>query len=471
MKKFIGLLAVLIFLVNPAAAEDDVSGSAVISTGSEGSDASAEASKEVSPFGLSMHIGTVVRIDPDTGEKKTWSQIRLLPEMRLGRPLGLELALGLDIALEWDEENKLNDEEWNETADAVDKILYVRWGSKKARDPFHITLGGLRSVTIGHGLIMGGYSNMVFFPDVKFIGISSGVNTAYGGLEGVVDDIDRTAVAGGRVYITPFKGRLGPIGDRLSFGGTCVIDQRTGANELMVAQAEAVGLALTAAQLLEDEDVMIYGADEEFRIIDTSVIKVIQFTDVARIDGFGHGIATGLLGSVVIIDYKLEYRIFDPDFFPNYFNNFYMAEAPGKRLMLEAIDGEGDQLKGYFGMLGAALFGIVDIRATYEEYERPPIVSAPNNRFHGELTLNNKFFQVIPKVPNIEARGSYDKVHILDLDDFFEIEDVDTLVKGELLYHMNPNLTIAYIYEKRFEEEDGIIGGIESTTVQTRIHF
>ena len=80
-------------------------------------------------------------------------------------------------------------------------------------------------------------------------------------------------------------------------------------------------------------------------------------------------------------------------------------------------------------------------------------------------------FQAIPKVPNIEARGSYDKVHIVDLDDFFEIEDVDTLVKGELLYHMNPNLTIAYIYEKRFEEEDGIIGGIESTTVQTRIHF
>jgi len=471
MKKLFLLLLVSCLVSLPLVAEEDVSGSAVISTGSEGSEASAQAGAEVSPFGLSMHIGTVVRIDPDTGEKKTWSQVRLLPEMRLGRPLGLELALGLDISLEWDEQNKINDEDWNESSDAVDKILYVRWGSKRARDPFYVTLGGLRSVTIGHGLIMEGYSNMVFFPDVKYIGVSSGINTGYGGLEAVVDDIDRTGVAGGRVYITPFKGRLGPIGDRLSFGGTAIVDQRTGANELMVAQAQAVGLTLTTAQLLADEDVLVYGADEEFRIIDTSLIRVVQFTDFAKIDKFGKGIATGFLGKVAIIDYKLEYRIFDPNFYPSYFNGFYMAEGAGKRLALEFINPDGDQLKGYFGMLGASLFGIAEFRGTYEEYERPPEIGEPNNRFHGELTLNNQFFQMIPQVPNIEAKGTYDKVHITDIDDFFEIQDVDTLVKGELLYHMNPNLTIAYIYEKRFEEEDGIIGGIESTTVQTRIHF
>ena len=80
-----------------------------------------------------------------------------------------------------DSQVNIRKSEWDEPSDFIDKILFVRWGTKS--DPFWLKWGALNNVTLGYGGLIGGYSNMMEFPTVRKVGINTGFSFGNFGTE------------------------------------------------------------------------------------------------------------------------------------------------------------------------------------------------------------------------------------------------------------------------------------------------
>ena len=138
-----------------------------------------------------------------------YNQIALRPDFSLGK-----LGIGLDVVLYLDQDGNIRKDDWNEFSDFFDKIMYVRWA--KQGDPFFVRAGTIENTTLGYGLIMNEYSNSIEYPDVKKLGLHTGISKGDVGIELMISDI---------------KGNSGLMGLRgtynigkLKFGGSWISD-------------------------------------------------------------------------------------------------------------------------------------------------------------------------------------------------------------------------------------------------------
>ena len=109
-----------------------------------------------------------------TIDGKIYNQISFRPELRYKK-----LGVGLDINFYIDENGEIYDGNWIEDERyndkmslfqiAMDKIYYVRWGSRY--DDFYFRVGALESVTLGYGTLVDGYSNAMEYPQIKKLGL------------------------------------------------------------------------------------------------------------------------------------------------------------------------------------------------------------------------------------------------------------------------------------------------------------
>ncbi len=112
-------------------------------------------------FGMNLGLGAV------TIDGEIYNQIALRPDVSIGK-----LGVGLDLILYLDANGKVRTAEWDEVEDILDKFLYIRWG--RPGDPFHIRYGTLSDVTLGYGVFVNHYSNMMEFPAIRKVGIHAG---------------------------------------------------------------------------------------------------------------------------------------------------------------------------------------------------------------------------------------------------------------------------------------------------------
>ena len=126
--------------------------------------------KPEKPFNMGLGVGSA------TIDGKIYNQVALRPEISLGK-----LGFGLDLVVYIDSEGNIRKSEWDEPSDFIDKLLYIRWGSKS--DPFWLKWGSLNNVTLGYGGLLGGYSNMMEFPSVRKVGINTGFSFGNFGTE------------------------------------------------------------------------------------------------------------------------------------------------------------------------------------------------------------------------------------------------------------------------------------------------
>ena len=122
------------------------------------------------PFNMGLAVGSATINDT------IYNQVALRPELSFGK-----LGIGFDLVMYIDNEGNIRKDEWDETSDFVDKILYLRWGQKS--DPFWLMWGSLNNVTLGYGGLLNGYSNMMEFPSVRKVGINTGFTIGKFGTE------------------------------------------------------------------------------------------------------------------------------------------------------------------------------------------------------------------------------------------------------------------------------------------------
>ncbi|NQU68176.1 MAG: hypothetical protein HQ510_09570 [Candidatus Marinimicrobia bacterium] len=134
---------------------------------------------------LSGSIGSV------TFGGQVYNQIAFRPEI----PIGTKMAIGLDIYLYIDGDGNIYKDAWNfkdgksTLRTLMDKVYYFRYG--RPEDDFYLRAGAIPSATLGQGILVDGYSNVIEYPFVRQIGANVKFKKDVMGFEAIVSNIKR----------------------------------------------------------------------------------------------------------------------------------------------------------------------------------------------------------------------------------------------------------------------------------------
>ena len=109
-------------------------------------------------------IGTV------TLNRQVYNQLSIRPEIPIGK-----LGVGLDIYQYFNDEGMYLDS-WDFSSGGsayktiIDKIYYLRWG--EPGDNLYFMAGALASVTLGKGILVNNYANIMEYPQVRQVGLN-----------------------------------------------------------------------------------------------------------------------------------------------------------------------------------------------------------------------------------------------------------------------------------------------------------
>jgi len=411
------------------------------------------------------------------------------------RPAGNdEWSFGTDPAYQGD----LMAQATDFAADLALKIKFLEWGEQ--RDPFYLKVGNLKTMTIGHGLVMRNYANDADFPAVRRIGVNMGIDFTKTGFETVVNDLAEPEIFGGRFYVRPAAPSF-----NLAFGISTVADIDP-AGDLPAEQRDLTG----------DPIFLNAGLDLDLPILETNFLTFVLFGDVAGLlpylrepitgqdAGFAtdavmgpegprnYGFSTGAFGNLLMVDWRLEYRYFTGAFEPALYNAMYDRLRGHHALRVadylanpDAAEYQGTT-SGIYGEAGFSLFEAVHVEAGYMW---PWTVTDSGVAFADEDFINLKLGIEKGVIPFADISGSisYERRTFmpallgLTLDEGYApaLFDGNTVMKGEIIYPVAPTLDLAILVTTTtVTNEDGTIvyenGAPKvnpSFSVETRVHF
>jgi hypothetical protein len=277
----------------------------------------------------------------------------------------------------------LRREDWDEFSDYFRIIRFFRYGHKG--DLVFVQVGDLPGATLGHGTIVGRYYNNTDIDHYK-LGLQVDINTLYGGVETLFNNVFLSNIIGARGYFRPWS----------------LVDTESYINNL------ALGLSViadvTAPYVLDDTNrisdgsrrvsdqkpTTVIGGDIEFKVLSTDVLTITPYLDLNGIVDAGIGLHIGILSTfhipIISLDLlaKIEYRRFQGSYIPTYFDSFYEIQKYGypykdpthnteilspKRYVL-------DQMSDAFldGLYAELVFSFIDlftIGASYDDYQGP----------------------------------------------------------------------------------------------------
>ncbi len=473
---------------------------------------------------LGMEIGSV------TIEGETWAKALIQPTFAIGK---LKMSLYLPIIYkdnmfdptDWyhpkgnDEWSFGTDKEgWMDiTADVISdlflKIRYIEWGEQ--RDKFFFKVGNLNDMTIGHGLLMDDYANDADFPSVRKVALNFGLDFKKFGFELMANDLASGLgypdIFGGRIYFRP-----APDVFRFAIGVTGIVD-------LFPAHLLAGTTDEETATLISNtgDPILINASvDFDFPIIENDILSIVFFGDVGGmipyfretvagtdISGFytaalftgdtaspvrNYGIAAGVFGNILIIDYRLEYRNFNGTFKPSFFNNRYdrLRGEYAQELAAYVADSDNAVYDNVVqGIYGEAGFSLLKEQLKLEiGYMAPFYLKAVTDEtlldeIWNSDTLHIEFVMEEGTIPSFDIHGSISLDRTGFVGAFIQAKngdepllallfDENTVVRGELIYPVAETLDIAgVITTTAGYDAEGVFGVTPSISIETRLHF
>ncbi len=381
-----------------------------------------------------------------TVDDEQWTRVAFMVDVPIWR-----FGLGLDIELFMDSEGgfsnkgwEFSKDQWSETL--LRKIRYIRFNHEG--DPFFAKFGGLSSVTMGHGFIVDRFSNMLYYPDERQLGLRLDLNdiSPIGiTLQTMIADVRDFSRDGGilaaRLGIRPFKPSEAPILKNMLFAGTIATDINQYApardwdytlhgseidrdqdgipdgnwqekNYTKLTQGDTLtdeqrANAIAAGNYdteIEHEDSWAKEKYDQFSIIGGDVSIPIVNTKIFGLDIYGQGAmnlddddgnktrgwgigAPGVAANIGPLWSRVEYRQVDGSFEPGYFGPYYQEERIRRDniTVKEHLLDELDQdLKGVFGTLGMDIAGVFVLSGTYQR-----LIGEEDSR--GDKALDQRF--------------------------------------------------------------------------------
>jgi len=488
---------------------------------------------------LGMEIGSV------TLEGQTYAKLVLQPQVELGR---LKASLYLPVIYQRDlfdpddwYKPKGNNEwnfgfgdefDWREEpieagrdfiTDLALKFRSVEFGEQ--RDPFYIKVGNLNNMVLGHGLLVNNYANDIDFPAIRRIGLNGGVTLGRFGLEYLINDLSEPEIYGLRPFIKPFG-----ADSKMALGITGVMDvdpsgdlpENPGGDGGSAETAELFTTTKSAKPVLAHA-----AADVDLGIIERDAFSIIAFSDIGTLlpylpngvtVGSGNGAvdlsegwqtqaawdsetgefetlssATGLLGSLFGLDYRLEYRYYKGFIKPGFYDSNYDRRRGdySAELLTYLSDTDApeyeEETTGIYGQAGMSVlndklsFNAGYMWPFYRDAETGGLTYGDDDYLKLELFLARDLTPL-----DIQGSFAYERSSfiptLINSGEFAEASlfDQNTVLSGELVYPVAPMLNIAVVAKTVMARNDD--GTIEyddagdpvigpSFSVETRLGF
>ncbi|MCB5259077.1 MAG: hypothetical protein PHY41_08030 [Candidatus Cloacimonetes bacterium] len=247
-----------------------------------------------------------------------YTQFRFIQEFKYKK-----FGLGLDLDILLDKNYHIKKSDWDHLGDIIGKFYYFRYA--ELGDPLYFHIGGFPKYSVGNGLVMLNYSNMYFYPDLRYNGILIGgkIPTLFEPeLELFSSDITKNNILSFRAHFKPLPDSTVKILDMSKVGFSVYTDlnQYANLNYTLPDSLEylnpdrrdaATILSFDYTQPLKRSDKAEYGI----------------YTEVAHMIDNGTGsILPGVYADFNVIKVNLEYRTNGDRFMPAYFDYHYEEE-------------------------------------------------------------------------------------------------------------------------------------------------
>lgn len=373
-------------------------------------------------FGLGLLLG-VETFDPavDGGEPQTFQTISLKPDLAIGK-----FGIGLDLVLHYrfisDAENgfDIREEDWVPQGDQtildlyLPKITYIRWGLKG--DSLYAKIGQINDASLGTGFIVSQYSNTLFQPDEKIVGLSFDMdlqmfNFPYLGFESFAGNLAHFDVFGGRLYSRPLLITNVPVIKNLEWGITVAADIDPDFRSEFYETAVNGGSAASP--------VLIYGSDLILPILNFDFATLALFGDIA-FQNTNKGGMVGLGGRLFnIIPYIFQLRFLGDNFIPAYFDNTYDLY---RGIKYDIFNYDTTVIAANTSWLGSTGFSILDDKLALNIAVDGPFALPPAGDITGHSYLEYPHLNASLNVnegliPDFFFSASYDKKYINEFSD------------------------------------------------------
>ena len=403
------------------------------------------ASTEPAQGGLPFPLGWAISSESIDG--KIWKKILLSPEFKFG---DVTLALYLPVYFQnmddiLDGRTWYNYKEWNFGTGAGDfdwldiihdlllKIRYFGYESKTTT----IKFGSIPDITIGHGILVNGYANDLQFPKERKIGFEFGWDFGVWGFETMMGDVFQTKLMSGRVYVRPLFGQ--PIIGNIGIGVSGLVDLDPLAN----GQSKLYG----------------YAADVDFPLFDFGAVSMTLYADIGQLgyqngtvnpwfDGYGYN--AGLMGKILIIDYKAEFRSYNGGFMGSYVDRFYDVNKSASYQIL--VSGSTPNYNGFIIQAGTKLPDMGGATLSYEQLFTTPdpmnlLTSTPRNFMHIEAYIDQKLFK------KGYGKIMYDRKDFAAADFFDKFLGNGVMLTTQVYYEISEGAYIGLIYKRYYETD------------------
>lgn len=424
----------------------------------------------------------------------TYQYFSLRPDISIWK-----FGIGLDLSLYFDAEGNLREEDWDETADYIDKLYYIRFGH--SGDPLFVRAGSLAPITLGYGLIMRRYTNSIEWPQVRRVGMQFEVNAGHYKIEGLFNnfrELEDPGLLGGRVSYAI------PVFLPIAVGATFVYDgnQYLGAKDedndgIMDRQdqfpgkndSEHVGwlrndVGLTPSQisrLIEsgdlpdilnpptniadmNESISVIGLDAGMPLIHSDILSLWTYVQMAQIVDYGRGYTVpGVMFNYGPFHASAEYRIFEEEFMSDFFNMAYETERVVWDEQLEEYVTKEQRLiglpaaQGYYADAGVNFFNIIDIFAAYSQMNYGE--GRPGKSFYLKADLTTSW---VPKLSVAQAYFQQPNAEKL-----FTRESDGTVLGYKVGFEMGQGISL--IYDNKIIYHNGKPNRI--VTIETAMTF
>ena len=461
-------------------------------------------SPKAAPSGGGLGLSMNGAVGASVIDGQTYQYISLRPDISIWR-----FGIGLDLPIYFDSEGKIREEDWDEGADIIDKIYYLRYG--KPGNPLYVRVGSLSPITLGYGLIMKRYTNAIEWPQVRRTGMQMEMirgNLRFEGLVNNFRELDGPGLLGGRLSYE-FKTPIIPV----VAGGTFVIDGNQylgiddddndgvpdrwdmfpGKNDNnQILKLNSLGSAYVDSLIEWDvipditnpppnlgdstEAVTEWGIDVGVPLIRGKLMNLWIYGQMAAIVNYGTGFAIpGVQFNLGPFRAGAEYRIFQKEFMGEFFDMAYETERVVWSDTATWIDPEGypkqgnyitksqtlasynETAQGIYAEAGLYLFNIIDVFGAYQKMSYGG--DLPTSNLYARAALNTSF---IPKVSLAEAY-----YHQPNADKIFTTDSNGTVLGWRVGFEVGSGVSL--IYDNRTIYYNGEPEHI--ITVETAITF
>ncbi len=207
------------------------------------------------------------------------------------------------------------DSDADEPYDVLRLVRFARYDPPGGKTGVYARVGPSQNVRLGTGHLVNFFSSQTAW-DRRTTGAEVAVRTPLLALDAFSEDVRLNRLVGGYARFTPRLGADGTLLSSLQLGGTYVRDLSS-----------------------QRHHIEAFGLDLSLDLIESGDFDVRPYVSVARISGYGEGLATGIvlenlnfleaarLQSRIALTYSGE------DFLPGYFGTFYSVQNPGARIV------------------------------------------------------------------------------------------------------------------------------------------